>query len=148
MWFSTCESRLTEWYAFRQSLNDLDLKEACQKTTHLWSYAPFVNFNLDPADPSGWPDPWILLNENCYCDVSKALAMIYTLALSKHGVNDFQLLVLQKKDTREFFNVAVVNNELILNLIYDSVVNTDTLKKSYATKYRYDSTALRLENFK
>ena len=73
------EDRLRAWREFRYSIGRLPLDQALQQTVELWSRAPFIPYHLDAKDRMSWPDPWQLVDENIYCDLAKALGIMYTM---------------------------------------------------------------------
>lgn len=149
MWNLKPEERLREWKAFRRSLSTQSLDEACKNVAHLWSYAPYVNHYLDPDKQTSvapWPDPWTLIHENYYCDLAKALGMLYTLYLSDHLINDLELLVGYNHKTREPCNlVCLAQRKYILNLEFDTVVNN--IPEEFEVRYRYTPDDLDLDRY-
>lgn len=146
MWTLRPEERLREWKSFRQKINDLDLAMACQEVTHLWSYAPYVNYYLDPAHATKWPDPWTLLYENYYCDLAKSLGMLYTISLSDHKDNDAELIIVLDYENRNTYNlVNLAKGKYILNFKFDTVVNKKQLPKTLNTLYQYSVRDLKLD---
>lgn len=149
MWNLRPEERLREWKDFRRKIGTQPLAEACQSVTHLWSYAPYVNYYIDPdrnSSTSPWPDPWTLLYENYYCDVAKALGMLYTLYLSDHKPNDIELLLGVNEETREPCNlVSLAQGKYILNLEFDTVVNS--IPEHFKVRYRYQPDDLDLDQY-
>lgn len=151
MWNSTPDERLREWKQFRETIGQLPLLEACIKTTHLWSYAPYVAHYLDPNQKESvvsWPDPWTLLYNNYYCDVAKSLGMLYTLYLSKHASNNIELLLGVDIKSKEPYNIVSVDNgKYILNLEFDTVVNKEQVPLTFIIKHKYTATDLNLDQF-
>lgn len=148
MWDLRSGDRLKLWREFRLSLDNLQLSEALEKVSNLWSFAPFVNHYLDPAKPSEWPDPWELLHENYYCDLAKALGMFYTIALSNHGRrNTVELSILKHKKKKDHINIVSVNNELVLNYDFNTIVNRQKLSNSYLCVYNYTTEELNIQSY-
>lgn len=149
MWNLRPEERLREWKDFRRKIGTQPIEEACKNVSHLWSYAPYVNYYLDPdrlASTSPWPDPWTLLYENYYCDIAKALGMLYTLHLGHHDAADIELLIGVNEDTKEPYNlVSLAQGKYILNLEFDTVVNNTHIPEHFKVKYRYNAEDLNLD---
>ena len=82
MWTLTPQERMRFWLDFRKSISEIPIADAIEKTNHLWSYAPFLRYYLTTDDISKWPTPWELIYENEYCDLARALGIVYTLWLS------------------------------------------------------------------
>lgn len=147
IWQLSSQQRLASWYNFRKTISELDLQSALAKTSTLWSYAPYVTYYLDSTNTQDWPTPWQLLDENYYCDVAKTLGMLYTIALSDHAENTFELQILHHHQRREQINILVVNNEYVLNYEFDTIVNIDTISNDCALRYSYTTTDLKIQEY-
>lgn len=151
MWNEKPDERLREWKTFRRQISQLTLEEACNKTSHLWSYAPYVNHYLDPDKESSvtpWPDPWQLLHDNYYCDVAKALGMLYTIYLSEHKPADIELLICQDSVTRQAYNlVSLLDGKYVLNFEFDTIVNNTQLPATLEVHARYKPADLDLDQY-
>lgn len=148
MWDLKSGARLKLWRDFRLSLNEMPLTRALEEVSKLWSFAPFVNHYLDPATPKEWPDPWALLHENYYCDLAKTLGMFYTIALSEHGrCNTVELSILKHKKKKDLINIVSVNNELILNYEFNTIVNRQKLSNFYLCVYNYTTEELNIQSY-
>lgn len=102
----------------------MPLEQAIDQTQHLWCYAPFVKHYLDEAQVSEWPDPWELVYENYYCDVAKALGMLYTLYLSDHKDAVNMELRIYKDANANQYNLVWINDGLyVVNYQFNEVVN-------------------------
>lgn len=152
MWNLKPDERLHEWKEFREKINGLDLELAVKETNHLWSYAPFVNHYLDSLNVSEWPDPWTLLHENYYCDLAKALGMLYTLYLSSHygkGIIDLELRTYKNPIDQDVYNCLWVNKgKYILNLEFDTVVNKTQVDENLILQNSYTVQDLQLNLYK
>lgn len=149
MWNLRPDERLREWKAFREQLCQQSLDDACQSVTHLWSYAPYVTYYLDPekdASAAPWPDPWTLLHENYYCDLAKSLGMLYTLYLSEHRPADIELVICMDTKDRQVYNlVQFSQGKYILNFSFNEVVNSTQLPKTLVVRHRYSAKDLNLD---
>lgn len=129
MWNLLPSERLRCWQDFRKSISQKPFVEALQDTQHLWSYAPFVKYYLTTDHIEEWPDPWELLYDNCYCDLAKALGILYTLYLSDHRPS-IDIRIYQDTSTRETYNLVFVEQgKYVLNLVHDEVVNRKHVNK-------------------
>ena len=149
MWNLRSEQRLSEWKRFRGEISNMPLEQAIQATTHLWSYAPFVGYYLDPSNPKEWPDPWILLDENYYCDVAKSLGMLYTLALSEHGKNiNLDLRFVKDKNGNTSHLVYIDQGKYVINYWHDEIVNnTQVEKDGNEVEFCYTAEQLQVYNY-
>ena len=137
IWYQKADQRLSAWREFRDAINQKDLASALQSVTDLWSYAPYVTYYLDPAKPGEWPDPWLLLSENYYCDLAKTLGMFYTIALSEHGKNNLALEIFYDVKRKEQINIVVVNEIYVLNYHFGRIVNKSTVSDDCVKKFSY-----------
>ena len=115
------EARLKAWHLLRQELVGQDIKIICSQTDNFWQKCPIVNHYLHTDYVTDWPDPWVLLSENMYCNVAKALGICYTLLLT--GVNDIKMVQAIDNNNEEVILVLVDNAKYILNYWPNTVVN-------------------------
>ena len=149
MWNLNSEQRLSLWKKFREDISEQSLEDAIQATTHLWSYAPFVGYYLDPASSKDWPDPWQLLDENYYCDIAKSLGMLYTLGLSKHGKNiDLELRFTKDKNGTTNHLVYIDQGKYVINYWHDEIVNNKQIEKDgNQVELCYSAKELKIYNY-
>ena len=147
MWTQLPSERLRSWHDFRKEINDLDLTSAIEKTNHLWCYAPFVNHYLTTDQIADWPGPWELLYENYYCDLAKALGMLYTLYLSDHKDDlEMEIRIYINPDTKQTYNLVWINQgKYVLNLEYDEVVNKHYIDQRLKLKETISIKQLKLQ---
>ena len=148
-WNLRVNDRLAEWKDFRHELDRLPLESAVIELNNMWSTAPFVNYNLDPSDPNTWPDPWTLLAENYWCDVAKALGILYTIYFTHHRNTPMELRVYYDYKDKQRYTVAWLDNgKYILNYWPYEIVNTKQVEeKQLHLLYQYSSTDLALEKY-
>ena len=149
MWNLRTNDRLSEWKDFRHKISDLPLAQALTEINQLWSTAPYVTYYLDPSEPNSWPDPWTLLAENYYCDVAKALGILYTIYFSSHKQIDMQLRLYYDYKDKDRYNVVWLDNgKYILNYWPYEIVNTEQVEeKQLQLLYQYSSKDLQLEKY-
>ena len=130
--------RLTRWRDFRKSLDNLPLDQAVQSVVDFWNSCPFNPYYLDPDQPENWPDPWTLIEENYYCDLAKALGMLYTIKFTKHDPA-VEIRVYYDPETRLTYNLVwIEQGKYVLNLISDEVVNKEHVAKNLKLKVKYN----------
>ena len=130
MWNHLPSERLRFWHDFRKKISEQEIEQALKETTHLWSYAPYVAHYLTTDHIEEWPGPWELVYENYYCDLAKALGIVYTLYLSSHKP-DIEIRVYNEPSTKEQYNLVFVDKgKYVLNLVHDEVVNKAQVSKS------------------
>jgi len=149
MWNLRSEERLREWRNFRKNISAVDLETALKQTAHLWSYAPYVTHYLAPDLVDEWPEPWTLVHENYYCDIAKALGMLYTMYLSDHWnrtIDNLEIRIYKDTVNHDVLNTVWVNQgKYILNLNFDSLVNKHLVDDNYQLKYKYNINDLKLD---
>lgn len=120
---SNYDVRLREWKSLRLIIRGVPLESACVAVDKWWQAAPIINYHLHWADTENWPDPWIILSENIYCTLTRAIGMCYTLLMSDiSDVNLVQAIDLQGED----HNLVIVGHaKYILNFWPDSVLSTN-----------------------
>ena len=139
--------RLTRWREFRKSLDHLPLDQAIESVVHFWAHCPFSPYYLDIAKPESWPDPWTLLEENWYCDIAKALGMLYTIKYTAHNP-DVELRVYHDPATNYDYNLAwIEDGKYVLNLEADEVVNKKQIKNEWQLKRSFLKADLKLDNY-
>ena len=141
--------RLSRWKSFRQELGSLSLEESLVKVLHFWQHCPFIPFYLSLDTPEIWPDPWQLIEENYYCDLAKALGIVYTLHLSSHGKQlESEIRVYYDPDTQYTYHIAYFNQgKYVINLVEDEIVNNTHINQRLKLKYCYTAKDLKLEQY-
>jgi hypothetical protein len=146
MWKLETGERLARWRDFRKSLDDLSLPDAAQATAEFWQSCPFNPYYLDPADPESWPNAWDLITENYYCDLAKALGIVYTLHFSKHDANlNPEIHIYNDPETGYVYNLSVLaGGKYVINFLDNKIVNIESIKKKLELKRCYTSVELKL----
>jgi hypothetical protein len=122
MWPDTFATRLTSWTDLRNRVNTLPIELALLEINQWWSQTPWRPYYLHWDDQPAWPDPWQLLSDDIYCDLAKALGILYTISmLDRADMADAELVLTE--DGRNL--VQVTQRKYILNWNPDSVVNTN-----------------------
>jgi hypothetical protein len=130
MWTHLPDERLRFWQDFRKKISGLDFEQALKETTHLWSYAPYVAHYLTTDHIEEWPGPWELVYENYYCDLAKALGIVYTLYLSSHKP-EIEIRIYKDPSSKEEYNLVFIDRgKYVLNLVHDEVVNKTQIDKN------------------
>lgn len=148
-WNLRLNDRLAQWKDFRHRASDLPLPKALQEVNALWSTAPYVTYYLPPDRPEEWPDPWTLLAENYYCDIAKALGMLYTIYFTSHKSTNLELRIYYDYKNKDRYNLSFVDQgKYILNYWPHEIVNTKQIEeKQLQLLYRYSSKDLQLEKY-
>ena len=122
------EDRIREFRLWRTHLETLELTDLLSEVTRYWNTAP-LNSQYYSADlDNNWPDPWQLIYEGIYDDISLGLAMFYSLALLENPCyNSVTLAICNCPDNLKL--CVVINNELFLNHTWGEIVNKEQIKK-------------------
>jgi hypothetical protein len=149
MWKLHSGDRIGHWRNFRKTLDGLDLESALQLTAEFWQSCPFEPFYLDRYPSDQWPNPWELISENYYCDLAKALGIVYTVYFTVHGDNVLPEIMVFNDDTTGYtYNLASFNGgKYMLNYRDGEVVNMDSLDKKMKLVAVYGSDKLKLNEY-
>ena len=141
--------RLNLWKNFRNELDSISFSEALVAVTDFWSLCPFTPYYLDPDEAITWPDPWQLITENYYCDLAKALAMLYTLHLTKHKSKlDPEIRIYYDTLSRHRYHIVYLcQGKYVLNLIEGQVVNKEHINQELKLIRCYTASDLKLEQY-
>jgi hypothetical protein len=111
MWPSEFRNRLPDWVSLRDSIRDDDFQSSLLKVNDWWFQSPITHHYLHWDDYQSWPSPWDLLADNIYCDIARALGMLYTVAMTDVG-SQHKLEIAKTKDENL---VLVDGGKYILN---------------------------------
>ena len=147
MWKLETSERIARWRDFRKSLDDLPLADAVQSVAEFWHNCPYQPYYLDPADPVSWPTAWELISENYYCDLAKALGMLYTICLSQHGTTlDAEIHIYNDPETGYVYCLPVLaQGKYVINFLDNKIVNIESINKKLKLKRLYKGTELKLK---
>jgi hypothetical protein len=120
MWPTQFERRLAVWNNLRQHSATQGLTEMLQSVNSWWHQTPWCPYHLHWDDREIWPDPWQLLNDNIYCDLARALGIMYTIVLTNRlDLSDSSIIQTESGNL-----VQVDQGKYILNWGRDIVLNT------------------------
>jgi hypothetical protein len=141
--------RIACWKQLRRDISLLPINEATEKVEIFWQRCPFIPFYLDYKDPDSWPNPWELILENYYCDLAKALGIVYTLHLSDHKETlDPELRIYANKTNKTQYHIAYLcQGKYVLNLIEGQVVNKEHINQELKLIHLYTKMDLKLEQY-
>jgi hypothetical protein len=129
MWPATFSARLDAWNLLRSQAQTLPVESALDVINQWWFRCPWRPYHLHWDDRQDWPDPWQLLSDNIYCDLARALGIVYTITLlDRHDIHDAVLISTEKNHNL----VLVANEKYILNWDSSTVLNTiqvDNIKR-------------------
>lgn len=118
------EDRLREWRDLRDHCRNLPLDQALLEINDWWWQAPFVNHYLHWDDHHKWPGPWDLLADNIFCDLARALGIVYTvMMLERADIIDLEVI-----ETEQDNLVQVNSGKYILNWCPQQLLNIQSLE--------------------
>jgi hypothetical protein len=112
MWPHTFDARLKNWYALRTECQTLPIETALRQINQWWFGCPWRPYYLHWDEQHNWPDPWQLLSDDVYCEVARALGILYTINLLDRADLPPARLVLTDSGHNL---VLVANSKYILN---------------------------------
>jgi hypothetical protein len=121
MWSISFAQRLESWNDLRNLCQHLPIEQALETINRWWFNVPWRPYYLHWDDQPNWPDPWQLLSDNHYCDLARALGILYTITLlDRADLGDATLVLTDSGDNL----VQVGKSKYILNWDRDTIVNT------------------------
>lgn len=121
MWPATFASRLESWNNLRDSCQNIPIEQALETINSWWFAVPWKPYYLHWDDQATWPDPWQLLSDNIYCDLARALGILYTITLlDRADLTSAELVLTESGDNL----VLVAKEKYILNWDGNTIVNT------------------------
>ena len=148
MWTRTTEDRLLLWREQREQISTLNKAEAIAEATKYWCQAPIASQYLSADLIKDWPDPWELLQDNCYDDISITLMTVFTLVFARTDCDEFKIKMLVDESGEEFHTAWFADGKYIINYEYGDVVSSDKLPSNMRLKYEYNFTDLKINNYK
>jgi hypothetical protein len=93
MWPATFEERLSSWHTLRKTAASEDLESAMNTINDWWFTTPIISHHLHWDEYKNWPTPWDLLADNMFCDIARAVGIVYTIAIIEHPeVQDIEMV--------------------------------------------------------
>ena len=118
-WPHTFQHRLQAWLDLRERCRSLDLDSTISAVDQWWRNTPWRPYYLHWDDRDDWPNPWQLLADNEYCDVARALGIVYTVRLlDRPDCMDAVMVSAQQGNL-----VLVQGGKYVMNWTHDEIVN-------------------------
>ena len=137
MWKTPYQESLADWVSLRREASLLKQPEQLILINDWWFRAPIVNHLIHWENPKSWPTPWELLNNNGYCELARALGIVYTIMIIENRTyTDLKII-----QTNEDNLVLVDGGKYILNWAPGEMLNTHSTTIS-TVKYTIDSSEL------
>jgi len=122
MWQSDYHDRLANWADLRKQCNTLSLPEQSIMINNWWWQAPMVNRCVRWNEVDFWPDPWELLTNSGYCDLARALGIVYTFIM----LDNILYKNLEIAETDQDNLVLIDSGKYILNWAPGEMLNIDS----------------------
>ena len=147
MWKLKSNERLSLWREFRKKLDRLSFEQALEEVAEFWSNCPYTPYYLDPDDPKNWPDPWTLIEENYYCDIAKALGMLYTIKFTVHSPL-VELRGYVDPLSKSYYNLVwIEDGKYVINMVDGAVLNKTQIEVKLNLKKIYKEQELQLNSY-
>lgn len=109
--------RLTQWKNFRDQLEKSS--DPFQEVVDFWCKAPLVGQYLDPYDRGTWPDPWHLVLDDKFDNLSIALGMLYTVKLTQRFMDvQYKIHMSIAPENKEHHYFISIDDQNYLNMCY------------------------------
>jgi hypothetical protein len=137
MWPGDFETRLRDWSDLRDRCQiEADLQESLILINDWWFRAPIASHYLHWHDCKKWPTAWELLHDDIYCELARAVGMLYTICMIES--DQVQDVTLTQSDMG---NLVLVNQgKYILNWAPGQLLNITS--QQFTIKQQLDSRAL------
>ena len=122
MWETAYQDRLADWHRLRQDAQTLNQYDQLILINNWWFCAPIVNQTIRWDNYEEWPNPWHLLTNNGYCDLARALGIVYTLMLVDPPQYNILEIIATEKDNL----VQVDSGKYILNWAPGEMLNINS----------------------
>ena len=137
MWEEFYQDRLAAWCQLRQQASVLPTDQSLILINNWWFRAPMVNCSINWNSKQDWPGPWNLLTLSGYCELAKALGIVYTIMLIE--TIDYKNLTIIQTDQDNL--VLVDHGKYILNWAPGEMLNIRSTPIN-TVKNRIDSSEL------
>ena len=136
MWPQNYSARLQAWADLRDQCGQLPLAQALDDVNAWWQQTPWKPYYLHWDDRDQWPTPWELLSDNIYCDLARAVGIVYTVTmLERDDITGVELA-----DTDQGNLVLVNQGKYILNWHRGDELNIPS--KHFTINQRLDRRAI------
>jgi hypothetical protein len=137
MWKTSYDERLADWYNLRQEVQQLNYPDQLLLINDWWYQSPIVPRVINWTQEDTWPNPWELLTNKGYCELARALGIVYTLMLLEQPLHSDLRIVFTGQDNL----VLVDQGKYILNWGPGEMLNTHSIP-AITVKNSIDSSEL------
>lgn len=133
------KTRLQSWKDLRSQVVALDNIEAkLLQTCKFWQQAPIENKVIDWDDSSSWPDAWMMISRNHYCDSTLSLAVAYTLLLVDPSESSNIRLCLITDRQNEIQKIVLKTHEYVVNHGWLDIIPKKSLVLEVNRRWLFD----------
>jgi len=121
------EDRLVLWNQLRTENIDNDLESALVAINDWWQLLPIDSPYLHWKDEQNWPDPWDILADGVFCDLTKCLGIVYTLFLvDRSEIKNIDIVITDEGDNLVFVN----DDNYVLNYCPGEILQKPDIKST------------------
>lgn len=149
MWFdSPKEFRILTWREWRDTLNNKSKEEVLQEIATAWAQVPRGSQMIAQDTLEEWPNPWQLISDNYYCDLSIALGMCYTILLldNYHDLYEDVSLNIYKENNNWINLSSIDGGKYVLNWNVGEIVNIEHIAKNHKLQLTFSYSNIDLLN--
>ena len=129
---STVEDKLSAWVQFRNNL--VNSQDPLKSIAEFWSDTSLIPFNnlVDPYNHHSWPNPWQIIDNNRYDDLTLAVMIGYTIKLTEQFKDSqVEIRTMVDENRTRLYNLVYVDNEYVLNYLRDQVNLPQEIPESF-----------------
>jgi hypothetical protein len=137
IWSHLFEDRLSDWNDLRKYCQDLPLRDCLLAVNDWWMNAPLSTQHIAWEDWDEWPNPWDLLSDNTWCELTRSIGIVYTLGLlfrddieSVYIIDSNEGIVVEVLSAKYFLGYCYsdLNAIDIQDIVVDRRINAKNLK--------------------
>lgn len=132
MFQELAEDRLSAWVGFRHSLTDSNT--ALEDIAEFWGNIKTIPFNyaVDPYNHFSWPNPWDIIANNIYDELTLAIIIGYTIKLTEEFKDSkVEVRTLVDSSRTRLYNLVHVNDIYVLNYERGMVIKAQDITDSF-----------------
>jgi len=132
MQYTEVEDKLDKWVKFRHSLS-LSLTPL-EDIADYWGKVKLIQFNrmIDPYHSRSWPNPWEIIANGQYDDLTLAIMIGYTIKLTDQFKDStVEVRTMVDRNRTRLYNVVYIDNKYVLNYDRFRVVKAQDIDDSF-----------------
>jgi len=132
MQYTEVEHQLDDWVRFRHGLEQS--ANPLEEIANYWSRIRLIqyNHNIDPYYAASWPNPWQIIAEGQYDDLTIAIIIGYTIKLTdRYRDSKVEVRIQVDQDRTKVYNLVYVDDTYVLNYDRYKVVKAQDIDDSF-----------------